>query len=83
MLDIGASLGLNKDEQGRGPSSAAARVALGFPATRSQPTRQAGEARALKGIVIKGTWRLMGSSFGPICGDKGDGGCSDAPEVMA
>lgn len=55
------------------------------PHAASQPGGRAGggEARALKGIVIKGTWRLMGSSFGPICGDKGDGGCSDAPEVMA
>lgn len=27
---------------------------------------------ALRGTVIKGTCRLMGSSFGPVCCDKGD-----------
>lgn len=58
----------------------AARAAAGFPVTGRRAGRH---TRDLGGSVIKGTCRLMGGSFGPICYDKGDGGCRDAPEVMA
>lgn len=53
-------------------------------AARMAACQRAGSgARTLSGGAIKGRFRLMGSSFGPICCDKGDGGCSDAPKVMA